>query len=101
MSIALYTQPNCPYCDIMKGLLDQTGFSYYTINIQENIDAKMFLKDNGHRTVPQLYVNDIHINKRPTEEYTANELYVIIAEAMGGKDESDWPWVDSGIEQGI
>lgn len=101
MSIVLYTQPNCPFCDIMKNLLDQTGFTYYTINIQEHYDAKMFLKEEGHRTVPQLYVNDIHVNKRDTNDYTANELYVIISEAMAGSEEKDWPWVDSGIEQGI
>lgn len=102
MSIVLYTQPNCPYCDIMKGLLVETRFCFTAVNIQENQQAKMFLKENGHRTVPQLYVNDIHINKKNTQEYTASELYQLISNAMIAKEEQEeWPWVDSGVEQGV
>lgn len=98
MSIILYTQPNCPFCDIMKEMLDETSLTYYTINIKENSEALQFMKTQGHKTVPQLYFKDIHINKRPTQEYTSKELYGIIADVM---DQQDWPWSDSGIEQGI
>ena len=101
MSITLFTQPQCPFCDIMKGMLDQTGFTYYTINIKENADGLNFVKERGHRTVPQLYVNETHINKKPdTRDYTASELYTLINEAMTEKD-TEWAWQDSGIEQGI
>lgn len=96
MAIVLYTQPNCPFCDIMKANLDKTGFTYYIINIQEDANALKFMKDQGHRTVPQLYVDDKHINKKDTQDYTAEELYKLIDEAM-----NTWPWQDSGVEQGI
>ena len=100
MSILLYTQPKCPYCDIMKQMLDQTGFTYYTVNIRENEDALTFMKEKGHRTVPQLYVDDIHINKKAdTRDYTSDELGVLITKAL--EQEKSWPWQDSGIEHGI
>jgi len=98
MSVTLYTQPNCPFCDLMKEMLDQTGFTYVTINIKENEEALQFMKDRQHRTVPQLYYNKIHINTRPnTQSYTSRELYSSIAAAMDGK----WPGEDGGVEYGV
>jgi glutaredoxin len=96
MSIILYTQPKCPYCDILKEMLDTTGFTYYTINIREDVTALKFMKTQGHTTVPQLYVDDNHVNKKNTQDYTQQELYESITKAM-----DNWPWQDSGIEQGI
>jgi len=96
MSIILYTQPACPFCDIMKGMLDKTGYTYITINIKENAKALEFVKERGHKTVPQLYVDDKHINKKTnTQDYTADELSKLISESL------EWAWQDSGIEQGI
>lgn len=98
-SIILYTQPNCSFCDLMKSMLDKTGYTYYTINIQSDPAALAFIKKQGHRTVPQLYVGNSHINKKTnTNEYTAEELGLLVGEAIECKD---WPWKDSGIEQGI
>lgn len=100
MSITLFTQPKCPYCDIMKQMLDQTGFTYYTLNIRENEDALNFMKEKGHRTVPQLYVDDIHINEKPdTRDYTSDELAILITKAL--EQDKPWPWQDSGVEHGI
>ena len=99
MEIKLYTQPNCPFCDLMKSMLDEKNLKYETINIKENPAALAFMKEQGHRVVPQLYVDDIHINKKTnTQEYTSGELYDIIADVL---DQKDWPWADSGIEQGM
>ena len=98
MEVKLYTQPNCGFCDLMKEMLDKVGISYYTIDIKEDEIALAFMKEQGHRTVPQLYANDVHINTNPnTREYTPDELERLIIEATS----REWPWVDSGIEQGI
>lgn len=78
----------------MKKMLDETGYTYYTINCKENPDALKFIKARGHRTVPQLYVNDIHINKWRTDVYTSEDLGSLIEQAM----ENSWPGQDSGIE---
>ena len=97
MAIKLYTQPNCPFCDLMKSMLDETNLKYKTINIKEDSAALAFIKEQGHKVVPQLYVGDVHINKKTnTQEYTSDELYKLITEAM-----DSWPWQDSGIEQGM
>ena len=99
MSIRLYTQPLCPFCDLMKSMLDETNLKYDTINIKEDPSALAFMKEQGHKVVPQLYVNNIHINKKTnTQEYTSAELHGIIADVL---DHQDWPWTDSGIEQGM
>ena len=93
--IKIWGKTQCPFCDIMKKMLDETGYTYYTVNCKENDDALKFVKDRGHRTVPQLYVDDIHINKKAnTTDYTSKELGELITQALEGS----WPWQDSGIE---
>ena len=95
MSLRLFTKPQCPFCDIMKDLLDSTGITYYTLNVAENDEALQYLKDRGHKMVPQLYYGDVHINTNPdTKSYTRAQLFSIITAAMDGK----FPGEDSGIE---
>ena len=36
--------------------------------------AKQFLKEHGHRTVPQLYLDNTHLNKFPTLELTKEHI---------------------------
>ena len=87
MIVTLYTQPLCGFCDLMKSMLDEVNVKY-----------RDFIKNEGHRTVPQLYLGETHLNKKAdTRDYTPQELYNIILEA----NNNSWPWQDSGIEQGI
>ena len=62
-SIRLYTQNDCPYCVLMKKKLNSWGYGYKEINISEDLSARAFLRLNGHRTVPQLYSGNIHLNE--------------------------------------
>ena len=50
----IYTGDRCTYCTNAKRLLNQEGISFaeHNINMEEN---KHFLKDNGFKTVPQIY----------------------------------------------
>lgn len=59
--ITIYTKNNCPFCDMAKQLLDKREVSYESINIEENPDAREFLVDGGHRSVPQIFKNNEHI----------------------------------------
>ena len=75
---------------MMKKKLDDWGLNYETINISYDIDGKMFLKEKGHRTVPQLYYKGIHLNKVDTKDFTQRILF---KEMMLAYDEND-----SGVE---
>mgnify|MGYP001429116049 CR=1 FL=1 len=55
----IYTQDLCGYCTLAKRLLEQKGHKYKEINISQNESAKRFLKGNGLKTVPQIFVSGI------------------------------------------
>ena len=55
----IYTQDLCGYCTLAKRLLEQKGHKYKEINISQNESAKRFLKGNGYKTVPQIFVSGI------------------------------------------
>ena len=61
--IIVYTSNNCSYCVRAKKLLKQKGLSYEEINIQIRTDQReeMISKSNGKRTVPQIFINEVHI----------------------------------------
>jgi len=72
--LQLYTQPNCEFCDMMKMKLNEWGYKFEVINIKEQNWAKEFLKTRGHKTVPQLYWHNTHLNKVNTIEFTREML---------------------------
>lgn len=41
-----------------KTLLQENGFMYREVNIEEVYTAKEFIIENGHKTVPQIYFNN-------------------------------------------
>ena len=53
ISLTLYTQEDCNYCHELKKKLAAWDFKWHEINISYDLFAKDFLKENGHRTVPQ------------------------------------------------
>ena len=55
----IYTQNLCGYCILAKRLLEEKGHKYKEINISENESAKRFLRVNGYKTVPQIFVSGI------------------------------------------
>ena len=54
--ITVYTKPNCSHCDNAKNYLQNNNIIFEIIDVSENDAALNFLKEQGHRTVPQLYV---------------------------------------------
>jgi len=56
--IKIYTKTTCTYCDQAKQLLEAFGFEYESVNIEQDTDARTWLLDQGHKSVPQLYIND-------------------------------------------
>lgn len=62
-SIVLYTKSYCPFCKIAKALLTRKGVSfteYEVIEQPEKFD-EMVERSNGGRTVPQIFIGDVHV----------------------------------------
>ena len=57
----IYTQNNCGYCVAAKNLLDRKGEEYEEIHLEDNPDAKNKLKQDGLRTVPQIWLDEEYI----------------------------------------
>ncbi|SFR00319.1 glutaredoxin 3 [Poseidonocella sedimentorum] len=62
-TIDIYTSPLCGYCHAAKRLLSQKGVSFSEIDIssEPNKRAEMVQRSQGGRTVPQIFVGDIHV----------------------------------------
>ena len=61
--IELYSTQTCGFCRAAKSLLDDKGISYKEIDISSDpeLRGKMETKANGRRTVPQVFINDVHL----------------------------------------
>ena len=55
----IYTQNLCGYCTAAKRLMQERKLEYKEINITHNESARRFLKGNGLKTVPQIFVSGI------------------------------------------
>lgn len=55
--LQVYSKSNCPNCDKTKMLLKNKGIEFEVVNIEEDQDAREWLLDQGHRAVPQLYLD--------------------------------------------
>lgn len=62
-TVEIYTWKTCPFCIRAKNLLKTKGveFTEYSIDGDEPARAKMALRANGRRSVPQIFINDQHI----------------------------------------
>ena len=55
--LTIYSKNNCPYCTNAKQYLERKNISYREINIEENPEAREFVLSQGHRTMPQIYMD--------------------------------------------
>jgi bacteriocin-like protein len=73
--LVVYSKNNCPNCVKLKNQLKMWNVEYTEQNIEENMDARNFVVDQGHRTAPVLYNDMEHI---PTNNLTKEKLQQII-----------------------
>jgi glutaredoxin 3 len=61
--IDIYTDMLCSYCALAKRLLKskQVDFNEIEVGGDANLRAEMRFRANGQRTVPQIFIDDIHI----------------------------------------
>lgn len=57
--ITVYSKANCPKCDMAKNLLIQKGINFTEVRVDTDSQARQFLIEQGHRSVPQIYQNNI------------------------------------------
>lgn len=55
--LTVYSKSNCPFCDKAKALLKQKGIVFEEVRVDQNQEAREFIVNAGHRTVPQIYLN--------------------------------------------
>ena len=61
--IEMYTTAICPYCVAAKNVLKSKGLEYSEIRIDTDPArlAEMLERSQGRRTVPQIFINGIHV----------------------------------------
>lgn len=61
--VEIYTWNSCPYCIRAKSLLNSKGvqFTEYAIDGDESARNKMAVRSSGRRSVPQIFIDDVHI----------------------------------------
>ena len=61
--IDIYTSPLCGYCHMAKRLLTAKGVAFTEINVlgDEAARARMIERAPGARTVPQIFIGDVHV----------------------------------------
>lgn len=61
--VVIYTTQLCGYCHAAKRLLSEKGVSFAEIDVSGDPDrrAEMMQRANGRRTVPQIFIGDLHV----------------------------------------
>lgn len=62
-SVEIYTTPICGFCHAAKRLLASKGvaFAEYDVMTKPALRDEMVKRSNGGRTVPQIFINGIHV----------------------------------------
>ena len=79
--VLIYSKDYCPYCVKAKTLLKRKGaessITEIDITRDEKLQQEMLAKSNGKRTVPQIFIGDMHVGG-------CDDLHAL--EAKGGLD---------------
>lgn len=61
--IQMYTTAVCPFCIAAKNLFKARGLEWQEIRIDTDPERmrEMLERSSGRRTVPQIFINDIHV----------------------------------------
>ncbi len=63
MTVEIYTQPWCPYCDRAIGLLEQKGVAFKEISAPYGTKERQeaISRSGGRQTVPQIFIGGRHV----------------------------------------
>ena len=62
-TVEIYSSPLCGFCHAAKRLLTQKGIGFTEIDVLADPSRKpeMIQRAGGRRTVPQIFINQIHV----------------------------------------
>jgi len=83
--ITVYTKPNCSHCVTAKQYLVEHGIGFAEVDVVANANALSFLREQGHRTVPQLYVGErlIEGGNAALQRLSISDLHQMIDSSSG------------------
>lgn len=86
--VEMYTTAICPYCVSAKNLLRSKGLEYTELRVDTDAEqrATMLQRSGGKRSVPQIFVNDIHVGG--FDDLVAADRNGRLAEIIGGHTKS-------------
>lgn len=66
MKVVVYSKANCPACVKLKNELTLKAVEFEEVRVDLDPAQRQFLLDNGHRSVPQAYVDGKHVKDTST-----------------------------------
>ena len=57
-AVTVYTQPNCPQCNLTKLQLDKLGIEHDTVDVTADPDAHAYVTGLGYQSAPVVVVGD-------------------------------------------
>ncbi|MDH5649694.1 MAG: glutathione peroxidase [Gammaproteobacteria bacterium] len=60
-AVMIMTKPGCPYCAKAKKMLVEQGMGYEEIVVTRDITLRSVRATTGRTTVPQIFINGVHI----------------------------------------
>lgn len=61
--VVVFSKNVCPNCVTLKNVLKQNNVEYTEIKVDEDVDALMFLKESGFRSVPVMFKDGVVSNE--------------------------------------
>lgn len=61
MNIVVISRDDCIWCKRAKGQLKVLGLDYREYNISHIAQVAAFFKDAGFKTVPQIFIDGVHV----------------------------------------
>ncbi len=60
--VTIYSTRFCPYCIRARGLLERKGVEFTEIDINNDAEARVAVRERTGRTsVPQIFIDDHHV----------------------------------------
>lgn len=56
--LTIYSTPSCGQCREAKEHLTRLAIPFREVNLHEDTEAMSFIRSQGHRSVPQIYLED-------------------------------------------